>query len=75
LPRRSAEVRKVTAEQAAVITDTRQPLGLFYCLTAGAYIGIDNSGGHAWVEVFPDLRTCKRWLTDSSIPGPSLTDE
>ena len=47
--------------------DTRQPLGLFYALEAGTYVGIDNSNGHAWTEAFPNLRKCKRWLSDTDV--------
>jgi len=47
--------------------DTRQPIGLFYALEAGTYVGIDNSNGYAWTEAFPNLRKCKRWLSDPDI--------
>jgi hypothetical protein len=67
---REAEIREVTAEQASSIIDTRRPLGLFYCLMAGAYIGVDNSGGYAWTEEFPTLQQCNLWLSD-----PYLTAE
>ena len=58
----NAEILKISYEQAGRIIDTRDPLGLFYVLEAGAYIGIDNSNGQAWTEEFPNLRKCKRWL-------------
>lgn len=38
------------------------PLGLFYLRDGDTVVGIDNSTGHAWVEEFKDLGTCKRWL-------------
>lgn len=57
-----SNVKKITSVQAGRIINTRYPLGLFYVLDAGVYVGIDNSTGDAWTEEFPDLRTCKRWL-------------
>ena len=63
----SAEIQKTSHEQAERIIDTRSPLGLYYVLEAGTYIGIDNSNGQAWTEEFPNLRKCKRWLRDPNI--------
>ena len=60
-------INKVNYAQAKRIIDTRCPLGLFYVLEAGAYIGIDNSTGDAWTEAFPNLRKCKRWLINPNI--------
>lgn len=60
-------IQKITSEQAGRIINTRYPLGLFYVLDAGVYVGIDNSTGDAWTEEFPDLRTCKRWLSNPSL--------
>ena len=63
----STEIKKISDEQAGRIIDTRYPLGLFYVLKAGVYIGIDNSNGEAWTEEFSDLRKCKRWLSNPNI--------
>ena len=41
----SPEISKISYEQALSIIDTWQPLGLFYVLKAGVYVGIDNSDG------------------------------
>ena len=62
-----AVIQKISYDQAVRIMDTRQPLGLFYALEAGTYVGIDNSNGHAWTEAFPNLRKCKRWLSDPDV--------
>ena len=64
---RVTEIEKISYEQAERIIDTRYPLGLFYVLRDGVYIGIDNSNGHAWTEEFPNLRKCKRWLNNRNI--------
>lgn len=61
------EIRKVTPDALSQIIDNRQPLGLFYALENGAYIGVDNRTGDAWTEAFPNLRRCKRWLTNSNL--------
>jgi hypothetical protein len=60
------EIRKITPEQADSIIDTRKPLGLFYALKTGVYIGIDNSSGQAWAQAFPNLRNCTHWLVRHS---------
>ena len=60
-------IKKISSEQAGRIINTRYPLGLFYVLNQGAYVGIDNSTGHAWTEEFPNLRKCKRWLSNQNI--------
>lgn len=55
-------VKKVTPEEASKIIDARKPLGWFYCIEDGLYIGIDNMHGHAWTEEFKSLSACRRWL-------------
>ena len=61
------KIKKISYERAEGIIDTRKPLGLFYTLLAGIYVGIDNSTGEAWTESFPDLRKCKQWLSNRDI--------
>ena len=63
----AGSITKVMPEQAESIIETREPRGLFYCLSDGVYIGIDNTYGDAWTEDFPNLRKCKRWLCDPNI--------
>ena len=65
-------IKKITASEADCIIYSRQPFGLFYLLHDGIYVGIDNSNGHAWVEEFPNLRQCKRWLLNPSVTAPTL---
>jgi len=55
-------ITKINQETARTIISTHQPLGLFYLIEDGLYVGIDNSTGHAWVEDFPSLHQCKYWL-------------
>ena len=69
----SAEIQKISYTQAERIIDTRCPLGLFYVLKAGTYIGIDNSNGQAWTEDFPSFRKCKRWLSNPNIEAEVTT--
>jgi len=64
-------IRKITPFIAEAVISTRKPLGLFYLLNRGTYVGIDNSTGHAWTEEFPNLRQCKKWLRDPSMLAPS----
>lgn len=65
-------IEKITTEQADAMIDTRKPLGLFYVLKDGVYIGIDNSHGHAWTEEFLNLCQCKRWLNNPDVMAPSV---
>jgi hypothetical protein len=65
-------IRKIKPFYATVIINTRRPLGLFYHLNRGTYVGIDNSKGHAWTEEFPNLRQCKKWLRDPAMLAPSM---
>jgi len=65
--RREAGIRKISRDQADKLIDTRIPLGLFYYLDAGIYVGIDNTSGQAWTEAFQNLRKCKQWLSNPNI--------
>jgi hypothetical protein len=65
--KRKVEIKKVTPVEANGIIENRQPRGLFYCLSNGVYVGIDNTYGDAWTEDFPTLNRCKRWLGDPNI--------
>ena len=60
-------VNKINSLNARNIINFRSPIGLFYVLEKGLYIGIDNSTGHAWTEEFNYLRHCKKWLCDISL--------
>lgn len=64
---RKARIQEIQPEQADIIMETRQPLGLFYVRLASVYLGIDNSHGDAWTEAFSRLSQCKRWLRDPNI--------
>ena len=61
---RNPIIKKITSERAGRIINKRYPLGLFYVLDGGVYVGIDNTTGDAWTEEFPNLRICKRWLSN-----------
>ena len=65
---------KINAEQASSIIDTRESLGLFYVQNINTYISIDNSNGQAWMEEFPDLRKCKRWLNNPNVDMEALNE-
>lgn len=54
----------VSQEQANKIIETREPRGKFVQDTGIEFVGIDNSTGDAWVEEFPDLTECLKWLND-----------
>jgi len=67
-------IQKIKPEMAAQIIDTREPLGYFYVLKNGVYVGIDNSNGQAWTEDFQNLYQCKRWLANEWVLHPSMED-
>lgn len=63
----NSEIKKITPAEASAIIETRQPLGIFYCIEKDSacgrhYVGIDNRDGSAWTEDFKSLSACKRWL-------------
>lgn len=55
-------IKQVTPEEAENIINTRAPLGLFYLIEDGVYVGIDNSTGDAWTEEFATKKDCLTWL-------------
>ena len=63
----NVKIKKISNEQAENIIDNRQPLGLFYTIIGGLYIGIDNSTGEAWTETFSNLKKCKQWLSNRNL--------
>lgn len=57
------EIIKITPGEANKIIETREWIGMFYCISEnGMYVGIDNRTGDAWTEDFNSLSACKRWL-------------
>lgn len=56
------DINLITKEEASLIIETRQPIGLFYEVDGDLYIGIDNSTGDAWVEEFKTKEECLAWL-------------
>ncbi|MBS6355418.1 hypothetical protein [Oscillibacter sp.] len=63
------EPREITKAEAADLlalgyeTGRYEPLGLFYQQEdGGAWVGIDNSTGHAWTEEFETQAECLEWL-------------
>lgn len=70
------DIKKITADEAIKIIDTRKPLGRFYtveeCINADGikdvwYSGIDNSTGDAWAEDFKTRKECIAWLEGEEI--------
>lgn len=64
-----ARILEVSSSDADVIIINREPRGLFFVREGGAYVGIDNSTGDAWVEEFNSLAACKKWLLGADIGG------
>lgn len=62
MPKQISDIQKITGEQADNIIVYRLPLGRFYLIEDGVYVGIDNRDGNAWTEDFKSLDACKRWL-------------
>lgn len=56
-------VNRISQAKADEIISTLEPLGLFYCVKGGRYIGLDNRTGTVYTEDFPTLDECKEWLT------------
>lgn len=57
-----SRIIKVTSEQASQIIETREPRGIFYLISNGKYVAIDNSSGNAWTEEFITKKDCIRYL-------------
>ena len=54
--------KEIGHQKAVEIIETGKPLGLFVEDTGIEIVGIDNSGGDAWTEEFPDRLECLSWL-------------
>ena len=54
----------VDQAEATEIVEHRGRRGLFVHKSDKVYVGIDNSTGDAWVEEFPNLIECLKWLAD-----------
>lgn len=57
------EIKRISQAKADEITSSLEPLGLFYYIKGGRYIGMDNRAGIVFTEDFPTLDECKEWLT------------
>lgn len=44
------------------IIETRQPEGLFLCVSGDKITAVDNQTGDAWTEDFPNLVSAWEWL-------------
>ncbi len=69
------EVKSVTAKEALEIVRTRKPIGLFYTIENGQYVGIDNKSGDAWTEGFDTCEDCIRWLAGGYIDLCTFPDD
>ena len=74
-----SEIREVSPAEAEIIIDIKQPLGKFYTKedVLGeeiVYVGIDNSTGEAWIEVFRTKEECITWLNEED-PKEGLNKE
>ncbi len=58
--------REISKVEAYTIIGTAKPRGLFYLQEGNGYTGIDNMAGDAWVEEFPTMLDCLKWLMDRS---------
>lgn len=68
------EIRELTNDEAIKIIDTRLPEGLFYEVVGDVYIGIDNTYGDAFVEVFKTKEECFAWLREVDNEGYEIVD-
>lgn len=57
------EIKRISQAKADEITSSLEPLGLFYYIKGGRYIGIDNRTRVAYTDDFLTLDECKEWLT------------
>lgn len=74
-----SEIREVSPAEVEKIIDTKQPLGKFYTKedVLGeeiVYVGIDNSTGEAWTEVFRTKEEYITWLNEEE-PKEELNKE
>lgn len=60
------DIKEITQEELTEIIETYEPRGLFYMPDVienrKVFLGIDNSTGEAWTEIFDTLEHCKNWL-------------
>ena len=56
------DIKEVTTEEAKKIIDSRLPLGKFYVIEDGVFVGIDNEDGEAWTDEFNNIDICYDWL-------------
>lgn len=57
------EIKRISQAKADEITSSLEPLGVFYFIKGGRYIGMDNRAGIVFTEDFPTLDEGKEWLT------------
>ena len=58
------KIKKITSQKAKQIINTRKPLGKFYFNENDVYIGIDNSTGDVWTQVFFSYDEMATWQND-----------
>ena len=55
-------MKKISNKKALEVIENRLPLGQFYTIENGIYVGIDNTDGNAWTEEFATLEDLKNWM-------------
>ena len=55
-------MKKISNKKALEVIENRLPLGQFYTIESGVYVGIDNTDGDAWTEDFTTLEDLKNWM-------------
>lgn len=59
-------IRKVNPDEAHQILKEKEPKGLFWTISCGMYIGIDNSSDIPFLQRFRNKEECFSYLKDHS---------
>lgn len=57
-----SNIIQVSKNRAVEIISSYSPIGKFFTVDHGLYVGIDNQTGEAYVEEFETLDACFKWL-------------
>jgi hypothetical protein len=60
--RMKEQIRGISPDEAIIVIESREPLGLFLTIEDKKFIAIDNSTGNEWTEEFKDIYKCLDWL-------------
>lgn len=59
-------IRMVNTDEAKRILEEKEPKGLFWTISSGMYVGIDNISGNPFTQRFRNKEECFQYLKDHS---------